>query len=457
VNYKNLVNEIINGILVLDDQGCFEFVNKGFEQITGYAETEILFRPFSLLNATANQLSDSKLDWLNCLNPSSQETLHRRLFITQKNGNKIPVLISGQWKAEEGKNLRATLCIMDISNFTTCGIIDNDERNHLFRLVGKSQKMQLVYDQIEMTAKTNVSVIILGESGTGKELVASAIHLLSQRRKKPFVRVNCASLTETLLESELFGHIKGAFTGAYADRIGRFEEAHSGTLFLDEVGEISPSVQVKLLRVLQERIIVRVGDNRERAVDVRIISATHRNLRHMISKNQFREDLFYRLNVFPITLSPLRERKNDLPILCDHFVQKFNHSTGKLIHKISEDTMRIVFHYCWPGNVRELENAIEHAFVVCKSSEIRLEDFPEDIRESVRRNTICSDVETDPSPIEPHPTIMNKVIKNGGRLNISMADLISVLKIHNNNKKETAETLGISTVALWKKMKKFNF
>jgi transcriptional regulator with PAS, ATPase and Fis domain len=302
-----------------------------------------------------------------------------------------------------------------------------------------------------MAASTDSNVVILGESGSGKELAAAAIHQLSRRQKNLFVRVNCAALTETLLESELFGHVKGAFTGAFKDHFGKFEYADTGTLFLDEIGEITPSMQAKLLRVLQEKVITRVGDNKEIPVDVRIISATNQNLRQLVTKGIFREDLFYRLNVFPIHLPPLRERKSDIPLLVNHFISKFNIKTGKHISGCSHDTMRIIMAYCWPGNVRELENAIEHAFVLCKGSEIQTVDLPHELRVAVVRDGICAERK---AGLEPtiHTTPIQQVMQ--ARHDLTIDVIQSIISRHNGNKTAAARELGISKVGLWKKMKK---
>jgi transcriptional regulator with PAS, ATPase and Fis domain len=312
--------------------------------------------------------------------------------------------------------------------------------------------MQEIYEFIKMASETDANVVIQGESGTGKELVATAIHRASNRNDKPFVKVNCAALTETLLESELFGHTKGAFTGAYRDHEGKFEYADKGTIFLDEIGEISPSMQAKLLRVLQDRIVVRVGDNREIPVDVRVIVATNKNLRSLVSKGKFREDLFYRLNVFPIHMPALRERSIDIPLLIDYFIDKFRTRTGKKIESCSTEVMRILMAYCWPGNVRELENIIEHAFILCRSNEIQVIDLPHELRVSAIREGICAEriagirqsISTSPMQFK----------KEGNRLSISKDVLEQEIAKHGGNKAATARALGISKVALWKKMKK---
>ena len=234
-------------------------------------------------------------------------------------------------------------------------------------VVGESGKMQEVYKIIERVAGSNATVLIRGESGTGKELVARAIHYNSPRSAKPFIAVSCAALPETLLESELFGHEKGAFTGAVGQKAGRFELAHQGTLFLDEVPEISPAMQVKLLRVLQERQFERVGGTRTLQVDVRLIAATNRNLEEAVASGAFRADLYYRLQVIQVFLPPLRERKTDIPPLVEHFIEKFNQQNGKNVKFVSQEAMELLMKYSWPGNIRELENAIERGVVLAEA------------------------------------------------------------------------------------------
>src|SRR5205809_4348707 len=231
-------------------------------------------------------------------------------------------------------------------------------------LIGKSKKMQELFKMIEVVSVTNSTVLITGESGTGKELVAKAIHLNSPRAEEAFISVNCGAFTETLLESELFGYVRGAFTGATTNKKGLFEVSDKGTIFLDEVGDTSLAMQVKLLRVLQERKLRRVGGTEEIPVDVRIIAATNRDLSEMVAENQFREDLFYRISVIPLELPPLRHRRDDIPLLAGHFLNRLNVTMGKKVDRISDEALKKLETYEWPGNVRELENAMERAFIL---------------------------------------------------------------------------------------------
>ena len=254
------------------------------------------------------------------------------------------------------------------------------ERYRLEGMVGDAPELQAVYEVVKQAAPTKATVLVLGESGTGKELIAQALHELSPRKDKPFVKVACAALSETLLESELFGHERGSFTGAVGRKEGRFELADGGTLFLDEIGEISPTVQVKLLRAIQTREFERVGGTQSIKVDVRVVAATNRDLGAEVKAGRFREDLYYRLNVVAVTLPPLRRRRGDIPALAAHFIEKYSATYGKNINGLTPGTLNAMLAHDWPGNVRELENAIERAVVLCKGSELTADDLPATLR-----------------------------------------------------------------------------
>jgi transcriptional regulator with PAS, ATPase and Fis domain len=282
-------------------------------------------------------------------------------------------------------------------------------------------------------AASDVPIIIYGETGTGKELVANAIHALGKRSRGPFIKVSCAALNESLLESELFGHVKGAFTGADRDRRGRFEAAHGGDLFMDEIGDIPLSTQVKLLRVLQEKQIERVGDQAPVPVDTRIIAATHRNLWQMCKDGRFREDLYYRLSVVPISAPPLRERSEDIPLLVHHLVRSIRLRTEKPVQGVTEQTMKMLVNYSWPGNVRELVNVLEYAFVVCHDAFIAPHHLP-------------------PLAEKEQPREQRHLSRALHR--IEREELIQVLEKARGNRQEAARLLGVSRVTLWKQLKK---
>jgi transcriptional regulator with GAF, ATPase, and Fis domain len=289
-------------------------------------------------------------------------------------------------------------------------------------------------------------VLISGETGTGKELAAHTIHDRSGRKAGPMVKVNCSALTESLLESELFGHAKGAFTGAIKDKIGRFELADGGTLFLDEIGDVSPYIQVKLLRFMQEREFERVGESVTRKADVRIITATNKDLRDLVKTGGFREDLFYRLKVFPVHMPPLRERKEDVGLLINHFIEKFNKQTGKAITGLTSEAALTMMDYCWPGNIRELENAIEHAFVTCRQKEIGVFDLPLEIRHVELRSTTC---------LPPDKGTPQNEQGNGGKKEITRETLTAALTKNNGSRAGTAGALGIDRTTLWRHMKRW--
>jgi transcriptional regulator with GAF, ATPase, and Fis domain len=303
-------------------------------------------------------------------------------------------------------------------------------------IIGKDPQMQNIYRLIEDIAPTDATVLIQGESGTGKELVARAIHRQSLRKDKQFVVINCSAYPATLLESELFGHEKGAFTGAIRQKTGRFEQADGGTVFLDEIGEIAPSAQIKLLRVLQSQKFERVGGEETLKVDVRILSATNKDLLEEITKGNFREDLFYRLNVIPIQLPPLRARRNDIPLLARHFLQRFAAEQNKVIEDFNSEAMRRLLDYAWPGNVRELENSVEHMAVLAKRSTVEISDLPSTIR-----NTALSVASENHTP--------GTIVENEKKL------LQEVLEECDWNKKKAALQLGISRSTLYEKLKKY--
>jgi DNA-binding NtrC family response regulator len=314
-----------------------------------------------------------------------------------------------------------------------------EQRHSFSNIIGKSKEMQEVFDLIRLVADSEASVLVHGESGTGKEMVASAIHFNSGRRAKPYIRVSCASLPESLIESELFGYEKGAFTGASERRIGRFEAASGGTLFLDEIGELPFSFQVKLLRVLQERQIERLGSNRPIDVDVRIVSASLRPLEEEIEAAKFREDLYFRVNTVSIHLPPLRDRKEDIPLLVQSFLQEFVEERGREIEGFSDDVMELFEAYSWPGNVRELRNVVERAVLFCRGSLITLDELPASLRgepgDGKRRRAI--DVLSLQEAVEHAET---EAIR-------------SALTATEGRRAEAAELLGISRKTLWEKMK----
>lgn len=310
------------------------------------------------------------------------------------------------------------------------------DRSRFGNIIGNNKRIREILAILPTVANSKSTVLLEGESGTGKELIANAIHLNSPRRDKSFVALNCGALAEGILESELFGHVKGAFTGAYYDKLGRFELADKGTIFLDEIGDISLPMQGKLLRVLQEEEFERVGGTKSIKVDIRVIAATNKDLLYQVKKGEFRDDLYYRIRVFPIRIPPLRERKEDIPQLARHFVSIYNKEMGKDIKTISHSAMATLLSYDYPGNVRELENIIEHASVCCQGDTIQMEHLPKDIL--------------------GNKDIVEKASKSVGSLRIMERELmLKILEQSDWRYKEAAKTLGISRTTLWRKLKEF--
>jgi DNA-binding NtrC family response regulator len=311
-----------------------------------------------------------------------------------------------------------------------------ERRSGFASIIGKSAEMKQVFDMVRQVAPSRSSVLITGESGSGKEMIAEALHYNSPRKDKSFIKLHCAALTESLLESELFGHEKGAFTGAIARKRGRFELAHLGTLFLDEIGEINQNVQIKLLRVLEEKKFERVGGEETIEVDVRLIAATNRDLKEAIAKGSFREDLYYRLNVVNIHIPPLRERKEDIPLLVAAFLKEFSQENGKPIEGIDPKARLALYNYSWPGNVRQLRNSVESAVVLSKGSTITLEDFPPNIRGETGVDTLRLSLGSSLAEMEKE-VIRSTLAREGG------------------NKSRTAEILGIGRKTLHRKIEEY--
>jgi len=338
-------------------------------------------------------------------------------------------LASVPWAEGGGRACGVVLTVRDETRLETLerGL---QERRNFEHIVGHSLAMQQVYQLIENLAEVDTTVLVSGESGTGKELVAEALHYRSPRRNGPLIKVNCAALPENLLESELFGHVRGAFTGAVKDKAGRFRLAHRGTIFLDEIGDISPALQVRLLRVLQNKEIEPVGGSRPIPVDVRIVAATNCNLQDKVRRGTFREDLFYRLRVVEIQLPSLRLRREDIPLLVEHFVVEFNAHFGRRISGVSSEALAVLAIAPWPGNVRELRHAIEHAFVVCRDQEIGVEHLPRDLQGTLPPGTPPADREA--------------------------AQIITALERSAGNKAKAARLLGISRRTIYRKIEEFD-
>jgi len=434
---KHIIGAMNEGLMLIAPDGTMLMVNKAFEELTGYKSEEAVGRPCTLLHCDAceNTLNKDGASW--CALFQQGQVIKKHCSIIKKDGSCLTVLKNASLlKDDEGIPLGAVETLTDISEVER---LDQEVHNLSHQLeiknafhgiVGNSPVMQKVYQVVEKAALSDAPVIIYGESGTGKELVARAIHLMGRRKDAPFVQLNCAALNEALLESELFGHIKGAFTGAYRHRIGRFEAAHEGDLFLDEIADIPLATQVKLLRVLETKQFERVGDHRPISVDVRIITATNKNLQEMIDSKRFREDLFFRINVIPIHLPPLRERLEDVPLLVNTFAERLRERTGKKITGLSPEAMERFMSYSWPGNVRELRSVLEYAFVIAERGTIGLEQLPHPLISEPNRHSA--------SPKESEEKIA----------------LVEALRKSSGNQSEAARILGVNRVTVWNRMRK---
>jgi two-component system response regulator HydG len=440
--WKTVVNTISDGIMIVNTSGAIVSVNQAFENITGYDRAEMIGKPCTVLDCDAckEALENGGDHW--CVLFRTGSFRQRKCRIRKKDGRYIHALKKGAILRDgDGQAIGAVGTITDLSE-----IIEKDIQLEAIRrelrsgdgfhgIVGTSGPMQQVFDLIENAAHSDAPVIIYGESGTGKELVSRAIHEIGVRKNQPLVKINCASLTESLLESELFGHVRGAYTGAYKDRVGRFEKAHGGDLFLDEIGDLPLSTQVKLLRVLEEKVIERVGASTPIPADVRFISATNRNLTQLVERGVFRQDFFFRINVIPINLPPLRDRLEDIPLLAETFFRKIRLKSGKNIEGISNDALEVLVGHPWPGNVRELRSAFEYAFVTCHDSMIRPHHLPPTV---YRRK----------GSAPPRRKSLN--LKE-----IEKQELLEALEKTGGNQSEAAELLQVSRVTVWNRMKRF--
>jgi PAS domain S-box-containing protein len=441
--WRLIINTMNDGLILVGIDGKIVMVNQSFEQLTGYTSDEVLGRPCTILECDACETTIQQKNRKWCTLFDCEQDIKRRCHIMKKDGTYLTILKNASIiKNDQGVVLGAVETLTDISEIDRLDQeVDQlsrrlDEDGSFYGIIGKSAIIQNVFDVIYKAAQSDAPVIIYGESGTGKELVAHSIHLLGRRKDGPFIQLNCAALNEALLESELFGHIKGAFTGAYRHRIGRFEAAHGGDIFLDEIGDVPMSLQVKLLSVLETKKFERVGDHQSVSVDVRIITATNKNLDELISKKKFREDLFFRINVIPIHLPPLRNRIEDIPLLVNAFIGRLQKKTGKNITGLTQEAMEQFMSYQWPGNVRELKSALEYAFVIAEKGLIHLSHLPAKIADNQGAGGINSFLPDRKNPAEKKA-------------------LIEALQQSNGNQSQAARILGINRVTVWNRMKKY--
>lgn len=437
--WKTVMDTVNDAVLVLSKEGTIVDVNRAMEEITGYSAKELVGKPCTVLGCTGCNIYQRGpgREWCSLFEHGTVNA--KRCEIKAKDGRPVHVIKRATVLTDEsGQLIGAVEALADNSEaFANHLELINlrrglAEEEGFHGIIGNSVKMRMIFDLITNVAGSDAPVLIRGESGTGKELIARAIHRLGPRSDKPFIKVNCAALNENVLESELFGHVKGAFTGADRTRIGRFEAAHGGDLFLDEFGDVPPATQVKLLRVLEEKIIERVGDNKPILVDVRFIAATNRDLGQLISLGKFREDLFYRVNVVPIEVPPLRERKQDIAMLARSFLEGLTAQAHKPIEGFTPAALECLYRYHWPGNVRELKNAVQYAFVICPEGSIGVAQLPPHIGQ------ILEDQDSGSSKAGQREELIEALRKSGG------------------NQSEAARLLGVSRMTVWKRMKKFD-
>lgn len=438
----------------------------GAERITGYQRSEVIGKPCSILEGQNCKGFATLKEMLDNPNPCIVDGVYsQECKLLSRDGRELYIHGNVRMVLDaEGSIVGAVGCFTDLTDFVLANekitLLEEQtkQRDAFERLVGRSAPMQEVFRRLRLAAQSDVTVFISGESGTGKELAAGAIHSVSDRKQKPFIAVNCSAIPETLLESELFEHVKGAFTGATRAKVGVFQAAEGGTLFLDEIGDVSPLIQLKLLRVLQEREIRRVGDDKPMKVDVRLVTATNRDLKALIASGDFREDFYYRIHVFEVHLPALRERKEDIPLLVDRFIDELAEIHRHDHSGIARDALQCMMDYRWPGNVRELRNAIEHAFVTVGGDTITLFGLPSEIRlpgDAVDQNV--ENVESEkskptPTKLESKPFDINDLTP---KQQADREKVMAALKETAGNKTAAAKLLGISRVSMWRKVRQY--
>lgn len=425
-----ILNCISDGLFTVDLEWNIRFFNRAAEEITGISNQEALGRPCcEVFRANICETGCAIRQTLKTGRP----IINKHVMIMTSQGKQVPISISTALLKDKNGSV-----IGGVETFRDLSLVE-ELRKELRKqfsfedIISKSPLMQQLFEIIPQIAKSDSTVLLEGESGTGKELIARAIHSQSTRKKGPLVSVNCGALPDNLLESELFGYVAGAFTDAKKDKPGRFALAQGGTIFLDEIGDISPALQVRLLRVLQEKEFEPLGGTHIEKADVRIIAASNNNIEKMVEDKTFRKDLYYRINVMKISLPSLRDRIEDLPLLVEHFIDRFNRIKGKDIAGIADDALAVLMHHAWPGNIRELENVIEYAFVLCSSGLVRIEHLPKELMP---------------------PDSSNMSVSGTTLEAIERRCIIEALKKNNGRKLATAQELGINKTTLWRKIKK---
>jgi PAS domain S-box-containing protein len=429
---NTILDSIADGVFTVDAKMRITYFNRAAERITGVPRADAVGEYcFEVLRANICE----KTCALKCSFNTGREVINKHVNILRADGVQIPISIStAVLRDDTGKITGGVESFRDLSALEE--LRKEITRSYTFEdIVSKNHRVLALFDILPNIAESDSSVLIQGPSGSGKELFARAIHNLSPRRKGPFVAVNCGALPDTLLESELFGYVQGAFTDARRDKPGRFALARGGTIFLDEVDSLSGATQVKLLRVLQEREYQPLGATAPEKADVRVIAATKDDLAQLVRKRSFRDDLFFRLNVVKIELPPLADRRDDVPLLVHHFVEKFNRTMDRAIVGVSDEVMELLMQHAFPGNIRELENIIEHAYVMCRGEVVEPRHLPLELQHAGASGT----------PRRPETPL-------GG---IERQAIIDALKRHNGNRIEAAKSLRVHRTSLWRKMKKY--
>ncbi len=434
-----ILDSIAEGVFTVDAEWKITSFNRAAEKITGIKKDEAIGRHcWDVFRAS---ICESRCSLRQTIE-TGQQIVNQAIFIVNSKGERIPVSISTAILRDQKGNV-----IGGVETFRDLSLVEAlrkelEGRHSFYDIISKNPEMQRLFWILEQLAEGDTTVLLVGESGTGKELFAKAIHSLSNRKNGPFITINCGALPDTLLESELFGYKAGAFTDAKKDKPGRVSLAEGGTLFLDEIGDVSPALQVRLLRLVQDKVYEPLGSTRSYKADVRIVAATNKNLEKLVAEGKFRQDLYYRINVVKLELPPLRNRKEDIPLLAQHFIRKFNRLGGKEIKGLSPEVLPILMSHDFPGNVRELENIIEYATVVCKESLITVEHLPDYIR---------------PSGIGHGPIPAPTGDQNENSFEeLEKFFLLKVLEKNNWSRKETAKVLGMHPTTLWRKMRKLN-
>jgi len=430
--FNIILDSIADGVFTVDGEGQITSFNRAAEEITGFERKEAIGKYcFDVFRANICQTQCSLKETMK----TGREIINRPVNILTKDGRELPISISTAVLRNDGDEI-----IGGVESFRDLSPLEA-LRKELSReasfqdIISQNHRMQEFFAILPDIAESESTVLIQGPSGSGKELFARAIHNLSHRQDQPFIAVNCGALPDSLLESELFGYVRGAFTDARKDKPGRFTLADRGTILLDEIGEMSPALQTKLLRVIEQKRFEPLGATRPTSVDVRVVAATNRDLSGLVESGTFREDLFYRINVVKIELPPLRERRDDIPLLVEHFIKKFNLKRGRFVEGVSDEVMDILMRYDFAGNVRELENLIEHAFILRKEGLIKPDDLPHDV---LRR-----------FDVRPKPAEKTHLLARSEAETIRKA-----LERHDGNRIETAKELGIDRTTLWRKIKR---